>query len=443
MGKVARMIPRRFPLVGNLPRYLADKLGFLRESVREYGLPVEMQLGGRTLLLTDPADVHHVLVENPTNYSKTPRLSSPRGKKLFGEGLLTTSSSEHLRQRRLLQPVFTNSSIRNYGDVVKNQVLKAVEKISTRSQVDLCLEMEELTRSVLVAVLFGEDFEDSDGEFAVAVRDHREFIEYVYASLLPYPERWYLPIVRREKFAQKLFAATIEAQIKKCRESGNARRSLLQDFLNANYADGSSMSDSLVFDEAVTMLSTGYETIGDALTWAYYLLCKNPAVVQRMKEEVERVLGGRSPDADDIVKLTYVNQVFSESLRIYSPTWIFVRVANGQDRLPSGFPIYPGTKIYLSQYISHRDPRWFPDPERFDPDRFAPQEVEKRPRFSYFPFGGGARVCIGEHLARMEAVMVLATTVQRLRFELVYPEEPVLKPGITLRPRGGLLVRVF
>jgi cytochrome P450 len=191
------------------------------------------------------------------------------------------------------------------------------------------------------------------------------------------------------------------------------------------------------------MLSTGYETIGDALTWVFYLLCKNPSVAQRMQDEIAEVLGGQSPEADDIPKLTYVNQVFSESLRIYPPTWIFVRVANGDDILPSGVQVQAATKIYLSQYISHRDPRWFPEPERFDPERFAVQEIEKRPRFTYFPFGGGARVCIGEHLARMEAVMVLAMIVPRFRFELVQLNDPLPQPGITLRPRDGLRVRVF
>jgi len=202
------------------------------------------------------------------------------------------------------------------------------------------------------------------------------------------------------------------------------------------------MTDQQVRDEVVTLFVTGYETIGEALTWTSYLLAQHPAIEEKFLSEVDAVLGGRPPCAADLSHLTYAGMVLAESMRLYPPTWLFVRIAQAEDRLPSGATIPAGSKIYLCQYVMHRHPGYFQNPERFDPERFTETAKKARPQFAYFPFGGGARVCIGEHFAKMEATIVLASIAQRFRLRLVPGQTIVPEPKMTLRSKHGIMMRV-
>ena len=216
---------------------------------------------------------------------------------------------------------------------------------------------------------------------------------------------------------------------------------LLTMLMNAPYKDGAVMNDRQVRDEAMVLAITGYETIGEALTWTWLLLAQHPEVEAALVAELQSELGGWSPGVADLPRLRYAEMVLSESMRLYPPTWIYIRMARQSDRLPSGVEIPPGTKLYLSPYVMHHNARFFLDPDRFDPSRFDEAALKSRPKFAYFPFGGGPRVCIGQGLAMMEALLVLACVASRYQLTLVTGQTITPEPGITLHPKNGVLMR--
>jgi len=432
--------PSAWPLVGHLPAFLHDKLGFLTRCAEQYGDTVPLHIGEPTYLLNDAADIQHVLIDNSANYGKTWRLTSPRGKRFSGNGLHTSFGAEHLRQRRMLQPVFSRNAIEElFFDVMLDRTLRRIEAWSMQpcTEVDVAAETESLALSIILRSIFGLGFPDE--KLAAAVTDRRGFIEYFYESLLPFPEYLPFPVVRRYRRAQEL----IDDAIRREMEHPASEHSFLASLSAATYPDGSRMDFRQQRDEILTLMSTGYETIGDALGWTLYLLAGHPEVESRVVKELDTVLGDRVPCAADILKLSFTRQVLDESMRLYPPTWIFIRMALGDDTLPSGTRIPKSSKLYLCQYVTHRSAKYFPDPKRFDPSRFGPGEAAKRPRFSYFPFGGGARQCIGEHFALLEGVTVLALFLRRFRFELCSDQNIVPRPTITLRPRRGIRMKIL
>jgi cytochrome P450 len=267
---------------------------------------------------------------------------------------------------------------------------------------------------------------------------------YNFLVILPYAEmlqHYPLPGMRRFRRARARLDAIVYRMIQEHRQEDRDRGDLLSMLLAARYDDGSAMSDQQIRDEVMTILLAGYETMANALTWTWYLLSQNPDVEQRFHSEVDSVLQGRSPVFEDAPKLKYTEMVLSESMRLYPPAWAMGRYALGDFAL-GPYYLPRGTNIFVSQYVTHRDPRYFPDPERFDPERWTPEAKTARPRFSYFPFGGGARQCIGESFAWMEGVLVLTTLAQRWRLRLL-PGHPVERQAlITLRPKYGMKMTV-
>jgi len=432
--------PAAWPLLGHLPAFLNDKLGFLTRCAEQYGDTVPLQIGEPTYLLNDAADIQHVLIDNSANYGKTWRLTSPRGKRFSGNGLHTSYGAQHLRQRRMLQPVFSRRAIEEqFFEVMLDRTRRRMEAWTLRSggEVDLAAETESCSLCIILGSIFGSNFADEKLAGAVTVR--RRYIEYFYESLLPLPEHLPIPVVQRYKRAQELIDDVIRQEM----EHPVSPHSFLASFAAAAYPDGSRMDFPQLRDEILTLMSTGYETIGDALGWTLYLLAGHPEVESKVVEELEAVLGDRVPGADDILKLSFTRQVLDESMRLYPPTWIFIRMALGDDALPSGTHIRKSSKLYLCQYVTHRSAKYFSDPTRFDPSRFGPGEAAKRPRFSYFPFGGGSRQCIGEHFALLEGVTVLALLLRCFRFELCPDQNIVPRPTITLRPRHGIRAKIL
>lgn len=423
--------PFALPVAGNLPWFLPDKLGFLSRSAAEYGDVVKLHIGEPTYLLTRAEDIQYVLIDNAANYDKTWRLTSERGKRLSGSGLQTSAGPAHLKQRRLLQPEFHRRSIEAFLPVMLDRTRRRMAGWRDGARVNAAAEMETLALAIIIGALFGPEYVDTALEKAITVR--RSYIEYVYGSLLPYPEAWPTAVVRRYGPAMSYIESVIRREIRQ----PSSPNSFAARLAAVKYPDGSTMTEDQVRDELLSLTSTGYETIGDALAWTLYLLARHPDVEAKMLDEFSAVLGGREPSAEDLAKLTYTRQVLNESMRLYPPTWIFVRMALGPDKLPSGATVTAGHKLYLSQYVVHRHPRYFPEPERFDPGRFTAEAMSARPRFSYFPFGGGQRLCIGEQLAVLEMQAVLSQMLPVFRFELA-GEAVQPRPTITLRPKGGL-----
>jgi cytochrome P450 len=420
---------------------LADKLGFLRSCAARYGDVVELRIGEPTYLLTNPADIQHVLIDKALSYAKTPRLTSARGKRLSGSGLQTSFGSEHLRQRRLLQPLFQRRSVEMFYPVMLRKTERWMARWNGGGTMDAASEMESLALSIIIGTLFGSDMDDNPLAQAITVR--RRYIEYVYASLFPFPE--YLPanIVFKYRRAMDIIDQTIHGEIAHPTAGKNTPHSFTSMLSEVAYPDGSRMTTAQIRDEILSFMSTGYETIGDALGWTLYLLAEHPRIDQAVADELDRVLGERVPRVEDIPKLVYTRKVLEESMRLYPPTWLFVRMALRDDPLPSGPTIRRGSKIYLCQYVVHRDPRYFPEPERFDPERFSEASRAARPRFAYFPFGGGSRTCIGEQFAWLECVTILAMVLSQFRFVVEPSQRISLRPTITLRPKNGIRMRVL
>lgn len=431
--------PTAWPLVGHVPPFLRDKLEFLTRCAEEYGDTVPLRIGEPTFLLNDAADIQHVLIDNSANYTKTWRLTTRRGKRLSGNGLHTSFGAEHLRQRRMLQPVFSRSAIEeHFFQVMLDRTRRRIDAWTQRLgvELDLAAETESLALSIILGSIFGRDF--ADDKLAAAVTTRRRYIEYFYESLLPFPEYLPFPVVQRYRRAQELIDQTIRQEM----ERAAPGHSFLASFAAATYPDGSRMDFHQQRDEILTLMSTGYETIGDALAWTLYLLARHPEVESQVLAELEAILQNREPSAEEIRKLSFTRQVLDESMRLYPPTWIYIRMAIEDDRLPSGAHIARKSKLYLCQYVTHRSAKYFPEPERFDPSRFAPGETAKRPRFSYFPFGGGVRQCIGELFAVLEGATVLALFLRRFRFQLCPDQNVAPRPTITLRPRDGIRMKI-
>ncbi len=432
--------PRGLPLLGNLLSYLPRKLQFLQSCVDRYGDVVRLRLGEPTWLLNNAEDVHHVLIANSANYQKTRRLTSQRGRKLSGSGLLTSSGAQHLQQRRLLQPHFTQQTSESFCGVVQDETRRLTASWINKRQIDVCREMECLAKSVILRVIFGDDFNLDDAGICDAIDARRRYIEYFYLSLLPFRHKLPTRVVRNYRHATRVLHATIERELRSHSKSTERPSCMLARFAAATYQDGTSMNPAQVRDEILTLMSTGYETIGDALTWCWYLLSQHPSEESRMVREIANVCQQNDLSLNHLDGLNYTRMVFNESLRLYPPTWIYVRMAQNDDILPSKTRIRTGDKIYICQYLLHRNAEYYPDPLSFNPENFNAAAIHQRPKLSFLPFGGGPRVCIGEPLARMESMLVLASLARRFQLRAVAPHSVQLHPGITLRPKGGLLM---
>ena len=433
---------RRVPALDAL-RMGRDRLGFLTMLRTQYGDIARVPLGAETLyLFSDPELVRDVLVTNHRNFHKGRGLE--RAKKLLGDGLLTSEGEVHLRQRRLAQPAFHRQRVAAYGATMASYAAARRDPWHTGATIDAHQEMMALTLAIVGKTLFDADVEHEAAEIGAAITT--TFESFNFGFYMPFGaliERLPFPATLRFRRARARLDATIYRLIAERRRSGTDRGDLLSMLLLAQdtEGDGGGMTDLQLRDEAMTIFLAGHETTANALTWTWYLLSQHPDVEGRMHAEIDSALGGRLPSADDLPALPYTRMVLAESMRLYPPAWIIGRRAVGPFEA-GGYTIPARSIVLLCQYTMHRDPRWFPDPERFDPDRFTPEQQASRPKFSYFPFGGGPRVCIGEQFAWMEGVILLATIAQRWRLRLV-PGHPVAtQPIITLRPRYGMRMTV-
>jgi cytochrome P450 len=424
----------------DLPPFLRRTLGLRSRRRIPFDAVVKLRAGEATWMLTHPDDVKHVLISNAGNYSKSRFLHSARGRLRAGQGLLTSAGEEHRRQRRLLQPLFHQRVIERFYPVVVDRTERLLSRLESGGEVDIAREMADLTRSVILGVLFGRDHRDEDGGLSRAIDARRRYTEYVYHSRLPFRTRLPTKVVRQHGEALRRIDEAIFREIGIRRRGAEARSDLLSLLMTSTYPDGSRMTDRQVRDEVLTFTSTGYETLGEALSWTWYLLSQHPEVEGRLLSELQAVGASGLTTPAGVARLTFTEGVFREAMRIYPPTWIYERVAQERDGLPSGSVVPGGARLYVCQYVMHRHPRYFPEPEAFRPERFA--DATRRPfRFAYLPFGDGAHTCLGESLAMMEGVLVLAMVGGRFGFELVAGQRIVPRAGITLTPRHGIRMR--
>jgi cytochrome P450 len=423
--------------IAALVRFTRDPLRFITSMAQAEGDVVHYRLARRHVyLLKTPELVREVLVTRQHDFAKGEGLRWAR--RFLGDGLLTSEGELHTRQRRLAQPAFHRQRIASYGDAMVGRAAAARARWREGEPLALDQEMVRLTLSIAGKTLFDADTEALATEVGSALtaimRLFPRFANPFGAVLNVLP----LPSNRRYERGRRRLDEIVYALIEDRRRDGADRGDLLSMLMMARDEDGGpGMTDRQLRDEVMTLLLAGHETTANALCWTFDLLARNPEAEARLHRELDEALGGRLPAVDDLPRLAFTERVLAESMRLFPPAWALGRRALRELEL-GGARVAAGSLVLSSPYLLHRDPRLFPDPLRFDPDRFTPEAKAARPKFAYFPFGGGARSCIGEPFAWMEGVLVLATIAQQWTLRPVpgHPVEP--QALITLRPRYGM-----
>jgi cytochrome P450 len=424
------------PLLGVLPQFRRNPPEFLRRLAQSHGDLVHFRLGPQDIYLVSKPDwIKDILVTHQTNFTKSRFLE--RARILLGEGLLTSEGEFHHRQRRLVQPAFHRDRLIGYASAMVECTAHQRELWTDGAELDMSREMARLTLAVVAKTLFNADVTSEADNIGAALTQVMILFDLVVMPFSEWIEKLPLPSIRRFHSARDFLDQTIYRIIAERRASKEDTGDLLSMLLLAQDEDGQAgMTDQQIRDEALTLFLAGHETTANALMWTWYLLSENPAAAAKFYEEVDRVLQGRLPAFDDLPQLKYTEGVLAESMRLYPPAWAIGRRAKAEYAI-GDYTVPPRAILFLSPWVVQRDPRWFPEPERFNPDRWT-SPSDDRPKFSYFPFGGGTRVCIGERFAWMEGVLLLAAIAQKWRFKLV-PGHPVATAAlITLRAKHGM-----
>lgn len=436
----ATLPPGPRPIVpgANLFPLRRNPIKFLMRLSREYGDLVYFKLGPQPVfLLNHPDYIRDVLVTHHRQFMKGEGLQ--RAKRLLGEGLLTSEGEFHLRQRRLAQPAFHRQRIAGYAETMVAYAARLGHQWQPGEQRDVAREMMRLTLAIAGKTLFDTDVEREADEIGNALTDAMELFNYLTLPFAQLLERLPLPAMKRFRQARARLDETIYRIIRARRASGRDHGDLLSMLIAARdeEGDGTGMTDEQLRDEVMTIFLAGHETTANALTWTWYLLSQHPEVEARLHAEIDEVMPGRLPVAEDFARLRYAEMILAEAMRLYPPAWVLGRRALTDYQI-NGYHVPARSILLMSPYLMHHEAQYFPEPFKFDPQRWTPEAREARPRFSYFPFGGGPRLCIGEHFAWMESVLVLATLSQQWRLRLA-PGHPVeLHPLVTLRPKYGM-----
>jgi cytochrome P450 len=433
--------PKGLPFLGSLPDLGRDVLGFFTQCARHYGDVVSFRLAAwPAMLLNHPDLVEYVLVKNHQNFIKH-RFFWRHVEAIFGQGLLTSEGKFWHQQRRLAAPAFAASRVSRYGDTMVQYTGRMLQQWQPGQVLDVHQEAMALTLQIAAKTLFDAETRQDVAEVSRAIDEVMEQISVRFRRPFWVPDALPLPgNLRYRRGVQRmnqLVARIIADRQNRLEDRGD----LLSQLMLARDEAGQPMDERQIRDEAITMLLAGHETTALTLSWAWYLLGLHPTVDAQLAVEVDSVLGGRFPTVDDLPRLRYTEQVVSEVLRLYPPAYAIGRQALADCEI-GGYHVPAGTTVYVSPWVMHRDPRWFDDPHAFRPERWAGNLAKDLPRFAYMPFGGGPRICIGNRFAMMEAVLILATVAQQFRLEW-HPDRPVQpKPSITLRPGGGVWVRL-
>lgn len=432
------------PLLGNLGEFRKDRIGLLTRLSQEYGDIARIRVGFFvSAVVVSAADLaHETLVSQSDAFVKSLGLSI-FARPLLGDGLLTSEHELHRRQRRMIAPAFMNKRISGYAATMASYADRHVDRLRRMDGADLAQEMMQLTLEILGKTLFNADLSGDARNVREALTLAMRSLNEQVSSPFPVPPLFPSPANLRAKKIVHRLDDVIYRLIRERRATGADAGDLLSMLLLARDADDDCpMSDQQVRDEAMTIMLAGHETTGNALAWTFYLLARHPEVRERLEDEVDHVLGGRVPTVDVLPRLPYALQVIKESMRLYPPAYMVVRRAT-RDVSIGPYGVRKGEAVILDVIGMHRRADYFNDPMRFDPDRFQPEAEKAAVKHAYLPFGGGPRVCIGNHFALMEAQIVLAHFAQHLRFDLAPGREDIeTEPLITLRPKGGVQVLV-
>ncbi len=414
-----------------------NPLEYFTNIAREYGDIAGLRiLNFKSIFINHPDLIEEVLVNNARRYSKGRVLRANRH--VFGEGLLTSEGDFWLRQRRLTQPAFHRARIASYAATMVEYAQRMLDGWRSGEERDVHREMMRLTMQIVGKTLFdadvGRDAQEVGKSLELLLEIGANFRRTIFVPhWLPTPAN--LRVKREVAQIEKILYRIIGER----RASGRDAGDLLSMLLAAQDEDGSRMTDRQLRDETITLFLAGHETTASTLSWTWWLLAQNPSVEAKLHQELDAVLGDRSPTLDDLPRLVYAGHVITESLRLYPAAWGLARLAV-EDHEIAGYPVTKGMGVTMAQWVVHRDTRWYDAPEEFRPERWENDLLKRLPRFAYFPFGGGPRQCIGNTFALMETTLILATIARKFRLRLVANHPVVPLASITLRPRHGVRV---
>lgn len=428
-----------------MPKFKRNTLQTFVELARRHGDLVCFRGLWTSFMLIDPRHVEYVLQTNSRNYRKGKNYKEVAAS--TGNGLLVSEGDVWRRQRRLAQPAFHHQRIASFAKIMTDSaeaMLKHWQPLAERGEfVEVDAEMLRLTLGIVGKALFSRDLSDEADTMSQSFEIIRKHTTDRIMSVVKFPANF--PTLQNRRFRQAIANAEqiVYALIAERRCGKGNADDLLSLLMTARDEEtGESLSDTELRDQALTIIGAGYETTTQALAWTWYLLAKHPEVENRLHAEISDVLGGRTPTFDDLPHLKYTLMVFQEAMRLYPPIWMMTRAAIKSDEI-GGYRIPANSEILLLPYITHRHPKYWEKPEEFDPEHFLPEKVATRPRFAYFPFGGGPRQCIGNNFALMEAQLIIATVAQKYRLRLA--DERVIEPeaSVTLRPRGSMRMKLY
>ncbi|MEJ5202363.1 MAG: cytochrome P450 [Anaerolineales bacterium] len=438
---------KSYELLFQLNRIRRDTLGFLLDCAAKFGDLTYFEAGKQRAFLVNSADgVRRVLQDNHRAYNKdTIQYNSLA--QITGRGLLTSDGDLWFRQRRLEQPAFSRARLNALDGVVVPAVQKMLQRweryAASGEPVDVDGEMMRVTLEIVGKALFSIDLSTQAHQLTEAVLTVLDHIVYQAQNPVRLPEIFLTPRTVRFRAALSTLDMAVYEMIANRREQADPGEDMLGMLLKArDEQTGQPMSEEQVRDEVITLLIAGHETVASALTWSWYLLAQHSRVWENLRTEVGSVLQDRLPTTADLPNLPYTAQVFSEALRLYPPAWLITRKAIEDDQI-GGYPIPRGALIIISPYVIHRHPAYWENPLAFDPERFNEARGKSYPRYAYIPFGGGPRLCIGSQFAQVEATLILAMVTQHYRLELPEGSQVKVDALVTLRPHGGLAMRVI
>jgi len=424
---------------GHLKEFQHNPLQFLEKLAREQGPIVRFRLGPfqKVILLTDPELIKEVLVTEQKNFIKSSDVQSL--KVILGDGLLTSEKEQHLQQRRLIQPAFKKTHIKSYAQDMIDTTEAYISKWDKALESDVSQDMMNITLGIITKTMFGLDFKEGHELIGESVEKAMKLAIKRMRSVIPLPLS--IPTQNNRKYRQTVQALdeVLFKIIGNRRQEDKQKEDLLGILMSAkDEENGLGMTDKQLRDELMTIFLAGHETTANALSWTHYLLAQHPEVEARLHEEIHTVVGDDSVKPEHFQRLFYTQNIIRESLRLYPPAYVIGRQVDKTVEI-GGYQFTKGEMVLMSQYVMHRLPEYFEHPEEFKPERFENNFIKTIPPYAYFPFGGGPRVCIGNHFAFMEMVLVLACIAQKYQLHLI-PDHVEIKPQplITLRPKPSL-----